>query len=88
MTIQEGSLYGVVANMLNCDIVVSEFNIQLHSLLGYNTLVKGMNSLITQLWFKSYHYCSSTRIALTLNNQKRNQAKPFKLKKQLYKKYK
>ena len=36
-----------------------------------NTLGKGMNSVISaQLWVKLYHYRSSKRVALALNNSR------------------
>ena len=39
---------GVVANVLDCDILVSEFELQLHHNIHFrtNTLEKGMNPII------------------------------------------
>ena len=38
--------YGVMANILNCDIVVSEFRLQSHYYIHFQTYIleKGMNS--------------------------------------------
>ena len=43
-----GSLHGVVANVMDCDIVVSDFDLQSCCYVHFrtNTLGKGMNSLI------------------------------------------
>ena len=43
-----GNLYGVVVNVLDCNIVVSEFELQSHCYIHFqiNTLGKVMNSLI------------------------------------------
>ncbi len=45
---RRGDFCGVGANMLDCDIVVSEFKFQLHYYIHFraNTLGKGMNPLI------------------------------------------
>ena len=47
-----GVPHGVVANVLNIGIVVSEFKLQSCHYVHFltNTLGKGMNSLIAQLW--------------------------------------
>ena len=47
---KEKSLYGIFANVLNCDIKVSKFKPQLcyYDPFYTNTLEKGMNSLIPQ----------------------------------------
>ena len=44
-----GNLYGVVANMLNCDTVEREFKLQSHNHNHFwtNTLEKGMKPLIS-----------------------------------------
>ena len=64
------SFRGVVANMLDCDIVVSEFELQsrYYVHLRTNTLGKGINLLLPELCFKWDHYCSSTKIALAFND--------------------
>ena len=48
MHLPEESRHCVVANMLDCDIVVSEFKLQLFYYVHFqtNTLEKGMNPLI------------------------------------------
>ena len=51
---------GVVANVLDCDIVVSEFELWEKYQLTNPHL---------QLWVKKYNYCSSIRIALTLTHE-------------------
>ena len=45
----EGSLHGVVANMLDCNIVVSEFELQFRNYVYFwtNTFGKGINLLVT-----------------------------------------
>ena len=50
----EGHQYGVVANVLNCDIVITEFELQLLFSVHFwsNTLGKGMNSLSSKQRFK------------------------------------
>ena len=55
-----------VANISDCDIIVSEFNLQSHYCVHFwtETLGKGMNLLIPA---PSYNY-SSTKMALVLNN--------------------
>ena len=64
---------GVVVKAMNCGIVVSEFVFQSRYYFHFrlNTLGKGMNPLSSQLWVKQYHYCSSRRMALTLNKPKK-----------------
>ena len=59
------TLRGVVANVMNCDIVVSEFELQSCYYVNFrtNTRVKNVKFLISSL----NHHCS-TRIALSLNN--------------------
>ena len=58
---------------MDCGIVVSEFKLQSPSYDQFrtNALGKGMNPLFLQLWVKKYHYCSSKRMALVLNNLQR-----------------
>ena len=48
----EGSPNGVVANALDCDIVVSQFELESGYYIHFrcNTLRKGMNLLSSQLW--------------------------------------
>ena len=43
-----GNLHGVLANVLDCNIVVSEFELQLCNIIHFwtNTLEKGMNPFI------------------------------------------
>ena len=47
----EGSACGIVVNMLDCDIIVSKFELKLHYYIHFqpNTLKKGMNALTSQL---------------------------------------
>ena len=63
---------GVLANMLDYDIVVSEFELQSHCYIHFqtNTLGKGMNTLILapSNRLKSITSVSSTRMALAFNN--------------------
>ena len=51
MKVVVGGFSGIVANVLNCDIVVSEFKLQLHYYIHFwtNTLGKSMNSTIFSL---------------------------------------
>ena len=42
-----GSPFGVVANMLDCNIIVSEFKLQSNYYIHFRTLRKGMKPLIT-----------------------------------------
>ena len=60
----------VMVKALDCGIVVREFVLQSRYYVHFraNTLEKGVNLLSSQLWVKSYHDCSSRRIALALNN--------------------
>ena len=46
--IQEGRLRGITAKMLDCDLKVSEFELQSHYYVHFqtNTLRKGINPLI------------------------------------------
>ena len=59
-----GSSRGIVANMLNCNIVLSEFELQLCYYIHFqtNTLRKGMNSLIIPT--PSYGLYSTTTVLL------------------------
>ena len=64
------SSYGVVDNVPDCNIVVSEFKLQSCYYVHFwtNTLGKGINPLIPiSIWVEKYHY-SSTKMALVLNN--------------------
>ena len=58
---------------MDCGIVVSEFVLQSRYYVHFraNTFEKGMKPLSSQLWVKYYHYCSSRRRNLALNNLKR-----------------
>ena len=61
-----------MTNVLGCDTVVSEFELQSCYYVHFqiNTLCKGMNPLIIP-WVKEYHSCSSTGMDLALNNPRR-----------------
>ena len=50
----EGSLHGIMANVLNCDILVSEFKLQSHYLIYFwtNTLGEKYKLPSSQLWVK------------------------------------
>ena len=61
-----GDPLGVKVKALNCGTVVSEFELQ-HSCY-YVHLGKVWTPLFSQPWLTLYHYCSSRRIDLTLNN--------------------
>ena len=70
------SVCGVMNKMLKFGLEVSEFELQLYYYIHFwtNILGKGMNPLVSpppQLWVKWYHCCSSSRIALALNNPQR-----------------
>ena len=54
-SVSRGSPNGVVASALDCDIVVSDFDLQSRYYVHFqtNTPGKGMNVLFPQLWFKS-----------------------------------
>ena len=54
MQFREGIPYGDVANVLNCNIIVSEFKLQsqYNVIFRTNTLVKSMNSFIPQQLIK------------------------------------
>ena len=54
---KSGSPHGIVADVLDCDMVVHEFEIQLCCYIHFwtNTLGKDMNPLSSWLWFKLYH---------------------------------
>ena len=60
----------VVANVLNCDIVVSEFELKSCNYVHFqtNSLEKGINPLTPSLWLKFLNLFSSTRMDLTLDN--------------------
>ena len=45
----EGSPRGVEANVLYCDIVVSEFDLQSRNYVLFQTNEKGMNLIISQV---------------------------------------
>ena len=55
-----GSPCGIMANMLNSDIIVCEFKLQSHNYVHFQTdnLEKGMNLLVTH----SYRLNSSTNV--------------------------
>ena len=55
----------VEANVLDYDIVVSEFEFQSSNCVHFRA------PLYPQLWVKQYHYCSSTRMALALINPRK-----------------
>ena len=69
---QRGSLCCVVANLLDCNIVVCKFELQssYYVYLWTNSLGKSMNSFIPQQWINLCHNCH-TRKDLILNNQQR-----------------
>ena len=54
----------IVANVLDYDIAVNEFELQLLYEIPFrtNTLGKDMNLLISYLWVKKYHNSFSTRM--------------------------
>ena len=43
---------GVMANVRDCDLEVSEFELQLSYYVYFRTLDKGMNTLSSKLWVK------------------------------------
>ena len=62
---------GVMVNVMDCGIAVSEFKLLSCYYIHFQTniLGKGMRTpLSSQLWVKLYHYCSSRRMVLALNN--------------------
>ena len=63
---------GVVANLLDCNIVIREFKLQLpyNILFRINNILKWMNPQLFLLFVKSNHQDYSTRYALALNNPK------------------
>ena len=66
--ISGGCPRGVLVNVLNCDIVVSKFVLQLDYYFPFrsNTHERGMNPIILiQLWVEYYY---SPKIVLALNN--------------------
>ena len=70
---KRSSLHGVVANVLDYDIIVSKFKLCATVFtFGLILLRKIWNPLFTLQWFKSFQYCSSTRMALALNNNQIN----------------
>ena len=63
----------IVANVLEFNIVISEFELQLRYYVhfGTNALGKGMNPLIhSYLGVKLYHCCSITRMTMALSSNK------------------
>ena len=72
-TKKPGCSLGVMVKAMDCRIIVSEFVLQSRYYVHFqtNTLGKGMTPLSSQLWVKKYHYCSSMRMALALNNLQR-----------------
>ena len=58
----KGNLRGVMANVLDCDIVVNEFELKSGYYVPFqtNTLGKGMNSLIPS----NYDFNSTTKVLL------------------------
>ena len=73
MCVCELDICGVVAKVLDCDIVVSEFELLSRYRVHFrsNNIGKSMNLLIPQLSVKLYHYCSSARVASTLISPRR-----------------
>ena len=65
-----GDLHDVMANMLDCNILANEFELQSCFYIHFraNSLGKGMNPLIhhLQLCVKMYDYSSTTRMTLAL----------------------
>ena len=59
----------VTVKAMDCGIVVSEFELQFTN--GQTPLGKIWTLLSSQVWVKLYHYCSSRKKALALNNQQR-----------------
>ena len=49
---------GLMANVLDCNILVSEFQLRLRYYVHFRikTTGEGMNPLNPQLWVKEYHY--------------------------------
>ena len=66
------SFCGVVADMLDCYIIVIKFELESHYTVHFeiNTFGKGKNPLNSLLWVKYDPYCSSSRMVLALNNHK------------------
>ena len=62
--IKRRSPRSVEANVLDCNIVVREFDLQSHYYVYFrtNTLGKDMNPLIPQLWFEEYNNCCSIEL--------------------------
>ena len=67
---REGHLHRLVANMLDCNIVLNKFKVQSGYYIYFwtNTLWKDMNPFIPQPWIKLFHFCFSTKMNLALNN--------------------
>ena len=65
--------YSIIANVLDCDIIVNEFEPQSRNYIHFqiNTLRKGMNPLILPLMNEISLHCSSTKLTLALNNPRR-----------------
>ena len=65
-----GITHGVICEVLDCLLDVSEFDLQLcycvH--LFTNTLEKHQPSYIAVLWVEYHHYYSSTKMDLAFNN--------------------
>ena len=61
---------GAMAKVRDCSLEVSEFELQPRYYVRFqtNTFGKAWTHLSFQLWVKPYHFCSSTRMALALNN--------------------
>ncbi len=66
-----GCLHGVKVKAIDYGIVVSEFVFQSRYYVHFGKIPLGNYNLSSQLWVKLYHYCSSRRMALALNNLKR-----------------
>ena len=63
----------VMVKALDCGIVVSKFELQSHHSLSDKSPwgERYEHPLSTQLWVKQYHYSSSRRMALALNNPRK-----------------
>ena len=58
-----GGSFGVVANELDCDIVLNKFKFQLHNYIHFltnNLLERSKPPYSSKLWVKYYHYSLST----------------------------
>ena len=60
----EGSHHDAVASVLDCDIVVNEFELKSRYLIHFrtNTLLKGMNLFMPELWIEWYRCFSFINI--------------------------